>query len=72
VAFRPSASMACVVSWLEVSRWDCVSDVSVGGVLRCYLDEENVCACFCEGNGHCLTDTSCASCDEGCLALEGE
>lgn len=37
-----------------------------------YLDEEDVCACFGEGECHGLSDTSCATCDEGRLALEGE
>jgi hypothetical protein len=37
-----------------------------------YLDEENVCSCFGEGDGHGLADASCAACDEGGLALEGE
>lgn len=37
-----------------------------------YLDEENVCAGFCEGDGHRLADAACTSCYEGCLALEGK
>jgi hypothetical protein len=37
-----------------------------------YLDEEDVCSGFCERNGHCLADSSCAACYEGCLAREGE
>jgi len=36
------------------------------------LDEEDVCACFGEGDGHCLAYSSCAACYEGRLALEGE
>lgn len=36
------------------------------------LDEEDVCACFCEGEGHGLADSSRATCYEGGLALEGE
>lgn len=44
------------------------------GEMACwiYLHEEDVCAGFCEGNGHCLADSSCAACYEGGLALEGE
>jgi hypothetical protein len=37
-----------------------------------YLDEEDVCSCFCEGNGHGLTDAASTSCHESGLALEGE
>ena len=36
-----------------------------------YLDEEDVGACFCESESHCLADSSGAACYEGCLALEG-
>jgi hypothetical protein len=37
-----------------------------------YLDEDDVCACFCEGARHGLADASGAACDEGGLAGEGE
>jgi hypothetical protein len=37
-----------------------------------YLDEEDVCACFGEGDGHGLADAACAACYESCLALQGE
>ena len=35
-----------------------------------YLNKKNVCSCFCKSEGHGLTNSSCASCYEGCLALE--
>lgn len=37
-----------------------------------YLDEKDVCACLGERDGDGLADASCAACDEGSLALEGE
>jgi hypothetical protein len=37
-----------------------------------YLDEENVCAGFGEGERHGLADSSGAACYQGGLALEGE
>jgi hypothetical protein len=37
-----------------------------------YLHKEDVCSCFCKRNGHCLADSSCAACYEGCLTREGE
>lgn len=65
--------MAVLVVWLLVSRLG----VLVGGVEGegrevVYLDEEDVCTCFCERNGHCLTYASSASCYEGGLTLKGE
>jgi hypothetical protein len=41
-------------------------------VVRAYLDEENICSCFCEGDSHWLTNSSRATCYEGSLALERE
>jgi hypothetical protein len=37
-----------------------------------YLDEEDVCSCFGEGDGHRLPDSSCAACYESCLPFQGE
>jgi hypothetical protein len=39
---------------------------------RTYLDEEDVGAGFCEGEGHGLPNSSCAACYEGGLPGEGE
>jgi hypothetical protein len=36
-----------------------------------YLHKEDVCSCFCKRNGHGLTNSSCTTCDEGRLTLEG-
>lgn len=37
-----------------------------------YLDQEDVCARLGQRNGDGLANASCAACDEGGLALEGE
>lgn len=42
------------------------------GIERAYLDKKNVCSCFCECNGHGLTDSSRSACYQGGLALERE
>jgi len=39
---------------------------------RAYLDEEDVCSCFCERESHGLANASCSACYEGGLALERE
>jgi hypothetical protein len=38
----------------------------------CYLDEEDICSCFCKGNGHGLTNATSTSRHQSGLALEGE
>ena len=47
-----------------------VSKLSEGLEVPIYLDKEDVCSCFGEGNRHRLTNSSCASCYEGGLPLE--
>jgi hypothetical protein len=42
------------------------------GIGGSYLDEEDVSAGFCEGEGHGLANSSCATCHEGSLPCEGE
>lgn len=37
-----------------------------------YLDEDNVCAGFGEGDGDGLADATGAACDEGGMAFKGE
>ena len=43
-----------------------------GTVLGKYLDEQDVCSCFCERESHGLANASCSACYEGGLALERE
>lgn len=58
---------------MVVSFWSSVYERGVvcEGIVA-YLDEEDVCACLGECDGDGLSDASCAACDEGRLALEGE
>lgn len=62
---------------MVVSEWVCVYVRVVVVVVWdesecCYLDKDDVCAGFSEGNGHCCAYASGCACDEGGLSLEGE
>jgi hypothetical protein len=72
VAVRPRASMACLVVRLDVSRWCELERLVREGGREMYLDEENICPSFGEGDRHGLADTSCATCNKRCLSCEGE
>lgn len=37
-----------------------------------YLDKNDICACFGEGDGHCLANATGSPGHQGCSALEGE
>ena len=61
-----------LVAGVALGGWLLVGGGDEERVERAYLDEENVCSCFCERESHGLTDTSCSACYEGGLALERE
>lgn len=74
------------VDWLLVSLWGsgqlcqcliylrgyCGRARHRGECFVAYLDQDDVCACLCQCDGDGLANASCAACDEGGLALEGE
>lgn len=65
--------MACLVDWFDVSRWGMLDFVCLTkGLGRCYLDEDDVCAGFGEGDGDGLADATRTACDEGSVALKRE
>lgn len=58
---------------MDVSRWIGVSMVTNGNwKSKKYLNEEDVCPCFCECESHCLSDSPGPTRHESGLTLEGE
>jgi hypothetical protein len=55
-------SLGSRVSWMEALELERVTN----------LDEDDISACFGEGDGHCLSNAASAPGHQGCSALEGE